>query len=773
MRATKLSFKNVGTKQFELQNSQVVTEVPIGIKTPLELGVTGNGLLVMHTNVVNQIDDNLRNLILTNWGERLGKYNFGANIRPLLPDYSHKETFDQEVMLRINTAITRWMPFITPENYSSEILHEEKLPTAKIRIILEYSISRLNVYNRNLEIILFTMWDFMAFNSKKDILKAIKQRKYLNKDFEGFRNDLYEYAKIHFPEQIQDFSDPSVGGMFLDLAAYVGDVQSFYLDHQFHELDPQNATELINIQRHIENAGIEITGASPAVVTLELTIQVPALLTQSPSIIDSTSLPVIKAGSTFKSNNGTTFELLEDVDFSEEENGDYTADIRIGTKDANNNILSFIMTRRELAISGNREIESFSVGTFEKFKKHTLSKPNVTEIIGIFDSEGNEYYNVNYLTEDTVYKPIINMSYDRTLVKYNLVPKPAPYRFIKRTSLATRLSTLTFGGGNAQALDDDIIPDPSEFSLPLYGKRTFSRFTINPSNFLQSNTLGVITPNSTISIEYRHGGGLNHNSSEGTIRGLGSISMTFPNAPSPSVSQQVRKSLSVNNPSRASGGDDALSVDELKALIPSYKASQSRIVNKPDIISRIYLMPSSFGRVYRVSVRDNPNNPLASQVFIVSRNAQKQLITSPDSLKKNLEIYLNTYRMITDAVDILDARIINLKVEYSVVIDPSYNKHIVIQNINSRLKQYFSTGNFQIDQPLILSEIQNLIYNNNGVVSVTSVKFKNISNDIGNRTYSNIQYDVDVNTIKGILVGPPGSIFEIRYPEYDIEGTAV
>lgn len=157
MRATKLSFKNVGTKQFELQNSQVVTEVPIGIKTPLELGVTGNGLLVMHTNVVNQIDDNLRNLILTNWGERLGKYNFGANIRPLLPDYSHKETFDQEVMLRINTAITRWMPFITPENYSSEILHEEKLPTAKIRIILEYSISRLNVYNRNLEIILFTM----------------------------------------------------------------------------------------------------------------------------------------------------------------------------------------------------------------------------------------------------------------------------------------------------------------------------------------------------------------------------------------------------------------------------------------------------------------------------------------------------------------------------------------------------------------------------------------------------------------------------------------
>lgn len=249
--------------------------------------------------------------------------------------------------------------------------------------------------------------------------------------------------------------------------------------------------------------------------------------------------------------------------------------------------------------------------------------------------------------------------------------------------------------------------------------------------------------------------------------------MTFPNAPSPSVSQQVRKSLSVNNPSRASGGDDALSVDELKALIPSYKASQSRIVNKPDIISRIYLMPSSFGRVYRVSVRDNPNNPLASQVFIVSRNAQKQLITSPDSLKKNLEIYLNTYRMITDAVDILDARIINLKVEYSVVIDPSYNKHIVIQNINSRLKQYFSTGNFQIDQPLILSEIQNLIYNNNGVVSVTSVKFKNISNDIGNRTYSNIQYDVDVNTIKGILVGPPGSIFEIRYPEYDIEGTAV
>jgi len=614
----------------------------------------------------------------------------------------------------------------------------------------------------------------MSFDSKKDLIKSIKQRKFLNKDFEGFKNDLFEYARIHFPDRIQDFSDASMGGLLLELAAYVGDVQSFYLDHQFHELDPTSATEIKNIERHLKNSDIEITGMSPAVVDLELSIQVPADYSVSPPIPLHECLPIVQAGSVFKSNSGIGFELLENLDFSEfDSNNNYIASVRIGSKDPNNLPTSFILARQGTAISGKRETESFNVESFEKFKKFTLSRPDLTQIISVIDSSGNEYYEVKYLTQDTVYKPILNFGKDNVLVRDNLIVMSAPYRFIKQMSINTKLTTLTFGGGNAKALNDDIIPDPSEYALPLYGKKTFSRFSINPGNLLDSQTLGVITPNSTITVQFRYGGGLQHNVSENTIRGLDSVGMSFPNSPSAANSQYVRRSLNVTNPQKAQGGEDALSINEMKALIPASKASQSRIVTKEDLIARVYTMPANFGRVYRASVRSNSNNPLATQLYIVSRNANKQLVISPDTLKQNMEVYLNNYRMISDAIDILDAQIINIKVEFSIVPHPDYNANLVIQNILSRLKSFFQTKNFNIDQPLIISDLHNLIYNNLGVISVNSVKIKNISNNIGQRNYSDIQFDVESNITKGILVGPPGSIFELRYPDFDIEGGVI
>jgi hypothetical protein len=184
-------------------------------------------------------------------------------------------------------------------------------------------------------------------------------------------------------------------------------------------------------------------------------------------------------------------------------------------------------------------------------------------------------------------------------------------------------------------------------------------------------------------------------------------------------------------------------------------------------------MPSNFGRVYRASVRSNPNNPLATQLFIISRNQSGQLVVSPDSLKKNLQTYLNGFRMISDAIDILDAQVINLKLEFSVVIDPSKNKKLVLQNIVSRLKNYFAVKHFEIDQPIILSDLQNIIYNNNGIVSVTNVSIKNLFGPQSGREYSPAQFDVQSNTTKGIIIGPPGSIFEIKFGNYDIEGTSV
>lgn len=616
----------------------------------------------------------------------------------------------------------------------------------------------------------------MTIDSRRQLLKVIKQRKYLNKDFDGFKADLFEYARVHYPDRIKDFSEASLGGLLLELAAYVGDVQSFYLDHQFHELSAETATESRNIEKLVRDAGVPIVGASPAVCNITFIVEVPVSPGSNPPVPDPNALPIIYASTFCTAQNGIQFELTEDIDYTDtDRDGNLIAVQQISKRDANNNVSAFFLSRTEVCISGFRGTENFSVGSFAAFLRFTLSKENVTDIIAVNDSLGNKYYQVEYLTQDTVFQTMLNRNEDNELVKENMMLIPAPYRFISETAIDTRLNTLTFGGGSAQSLTDDIIPDPSDFALPLYGKRTFSRFTLNPGNLLQTTTLGVVAPNSTISVTYRYGGGLSHNVGAGSIRGVQNIIIGFPNSPTPTIAAAVRASVDAVNLTDASGGDDAPTLSELKLRVPAARAAQSRIVTKEDLIARVYTMPSNFGRVFRASIRSNPNNPLASLLYIISRNGTGRLTISPDSLKKNLATYLNQYRMISDAIDILDAQVVNIQIQFIIVIDPTFNRNLVLQNVIARLKQYFDIKHFEIDQPIVIDDIRNIIYNNQGVISLQSMSVSNVTTTpaTGTRAYSNVQFDVQSNTTKGIIIGPPGSIFELRYKDNDIIGSAI
>ena len=612
---------------------------------------------------------------------------------------------------------------------------------------------------------------------KKQALKPLKERRYLNKDFDSLRADLLQYARTYFPDQIRDFSEASLGGLLLDMSAYVGDVQSFYLDHQFQESFPDSSVENNNIERHLKNAGVPIVGASPAVASVSFYFKVPSTGSNGSYVPDSTSLPKIIAGTICKSNSGVDFELTEDIDFGETDNsGNLLASTTVLQTDANGNATSFIVTREGICISGNRSIESFQVVGFEPFKKITLSKQDITEIISVFDSKGNEYYEVEALTQDTVYKTVLNKDEDNNLVKEKLIPASAPYRFTKTGNLSTRNVTLTFGGGSAEAYNDDSIPDPSDFALPLYGKKVVTRFTLNPGNLLSTTTLGILAPDTTVTITYRSGGGLSHNVEANSIRNFSNLIITFPRNPIYQVAQFVRNSADCNNLSPANGGEESPTINELKNRIPNFRNSQSRIVTKEDLLARIYTMPSNFGRVFRATVSANPNNPLATRLHIVSRNAKNQLVISPDALKKNLITYLNQYRMISDAIDILDARIINIQLQFQVVLDPTVNKNLIMSNIMVKLRNYFDIKNFTLDQPIIISEIENNIYNTDGVISVVSVEVNNISGTVGTKNpliYSSEQFNINANTFRGIVFGPPGSIFELRYKDFDIVGTAI
>ena len=614
----------------------------------------------------------------------------------------------------------------------------------------------------------------MGFDIKKKI-RPERNRNYLNKDFDSLRAELLRYARTYFPDKIKDFSEASLGGLLLDMAAFVGDVNSFYLDHQFNELNVETAVETVNIERHIRNAGVKITGASPAFVPVTVYIEVPAeTLSDDTTRPQRSALPVVGKGTVFTANNGVTFELVDDLNFAETDaNNVVKAESVIAETDSSGRPLSYVLYLTGDTISGKVTTETFSIpNSFVPFRSITLSQDNITEIISVTDEQGNTYYEVESLSQDTVFKGILNKSDDGELVKENLEIIPAPYRFTASTSFRTGLTTIQFGSGKADSLDDDVIPDPSELALPLYGKKNFSRFSINPGNLLDTQTLGISPVNTTITVQYRYGGGLRHNVSAETIRTVTSLNIKFKGSPTVSTAQFVRSSIDVTNISPASGGENPPTLFELRDKVPAARNSQARIVTREDLLARVYTMPSNFGRVFRAGIRSNPSNPLATQLFIVSRDVNSNLVISPDALKKNLRVYLNQFRLISDAIDILDAQVIDIGVKFSVVTDPSANKNAVVQTVISNLASYFDISNFQIDSPIVVSEAQNIIINSPGVISLTGLEIFNRAGIVDGRSYSNISLNIPANTFRGLIIPPPGSIFQMKYPRVDIIGSA-
>jgi hypothetical protein len=605
------------------------------------------------------------------------------------------------------------------------------------------------------------------------ITKEIRQRRYLARDFDSLRATLLDYARQYYPDRIQDFSESSMGGLFLDMAAYVGDNMSFYLDHLYGELNPETAVESISLERALRTSGVTISGAAPASVYVTMYIEVPTL-DPGDDNPDLSLLPIIKEGTNFVADNGVPFALVDDVAFivDPNEDGNYRlnplAEKRIGRRRRDGLIVSYILALKGLCVSGREVTETFSVGNFVPFRKLQLSNSNVTEVISVTDDYGNTYHEVGALSHDVVYKNVLNSATDSNLVKNGLRVVPAPYRFTKTVELSTRKTTLTFGGGSASSLEDDVIPDPSEFALALPYSKMLPRTALNPEKLLSTSTLGVAAANTNITILYRQGGGLSHNVTANSVKTITNLNINFPRNPPVSESTKVRNSLEVANLDSASGGEDALSARELVALIPAVKNSQERIVTKEDLLARVYTMPSNLGRVFRASISPNPNNPLSTQLYIISRDSDQNLIASPDSLKINLRKYLNSYRMISDAIDIIDAQVVNLQLKFSVVVDPSLNRTAVLSAVLTKLQNLFDVRKMYIDQPILISDVTNLIYSVLGIVSVDSVQFINISGVVENRAYSETIHDVKANTKRQMLFPPQGGIFEIRYPDVDI-----
>jgi len=605
--------------------------------------------------------------------------------------------------------------------------------------------------------------------------KITPSRNYLSKDFNDFRSDLLRYARTFFPDKIQDFSEASVGGLFLDMASAIGDNLSFYLDHQFNELSWSNAVEVSNIQRHLENNGVKITGDSPSLVNLTFFLEVPATTVNGERVPDERFLPVILKNTKLRSSNGVSFSTIEDLDFSSVDRlGNLLAKIQVSSIDNAGLPTSFIISANVSAVSGEVIVEQFSFNSsFVPFRTISLSNSNVTEVISVIDSDGNTWYEVDSLTQDTVFVGVKNLNEDRDLVNSNIQVVSSPRRFQVVTDLFSRSTELRFGGGEPNITDENIFPDPSNLALPLFGKETIPRFTLDPNSLLRSRTLGISPTSTTLTITYRAGGGLTHNVSQGSIRTIEELLVEFRKNSSSPIATLVRSSIDVINEQPSSGGDIAPTIDQLRVQIPASKNAQQRIVTKADLLARVYSLPSKFGRVFRAGIRQSSQNPLSTLMYIVSRDENGKLSMSPDLLKQNIKNYLNEFRLISDAIDILDARIINYVIQITIVPDSNANKNDVIRQVISATRNLLRTDKIQIDQPIQISNVFSEVIRIPGVLSITDISIQGINGTFDNRAYSDVFFDAPNNTIRGMVIGPPGSIFELKYPETDIIVTTV
>ena len=594
-------------------------------------------------------------------------------------------------------------------------------------------------------------------------------RSYLAKDYGSIRSDLLQYARTFYSDRIQDFSEASVGGLFLDMAASVGDTLSYYLDHQFRELSWADAVETQNIERHIRNAGSKIGVASPANVNLTFFVEVAATLDNGAYVPDWNSAPKILESTEVQSKSGVTFITTEDLDMGESDSyGNRKATVNAGNV-SNGVPTSFILSRDVVATSGLVATETFTIpDEYVPYRTITLSNANVSEILSVVDSDGNDYYEVDSLTQDTAYRPIKNFGSDSDAVPRIFTPIAAPRRYMTSTAITGRKTTLMFGGGDETVSSEDALPDPTKFAIPMYGSTTVTRFSIDPRSLLKSKTTGVAPRNTTITVRYRNGGGSEHNVAANDIRKIKTLRTTFPSAATPGAATSVRASTDVINTLSATGGAAAPSVDEMRSMIPAARNSQQRVVSKDDLLARVFSLPTMFGKVEKAGIRPNPVNPLSTVIHIASLNNAGILAQSGDTLKRNLSNYLNEFRLISDAIDILDASIVNYTVSVKIVVVPNSNPLDVATLVRSNISSVLNTKNFTVDQPIVLSDLTIAVINTPGVLSLVDTTFssKRVSE-------LSVEFDFVLNTSRGIIVPPPGGVFELANPNTDIIVTVI
>jgi len=610
--------------------------------------------------------------------------------------------------------------------------------------------------------------------------------RYLSKDFTNFKNSLVEFSKTYFPDTYNDFTDSSTGMLFMEQASYIGDVLSFYLDNQIQETFLQTARQTENIFKSAYLLGYKPKITTSATTEIDVYQQLPAKLVDGVTLPDFDYCLTIPANTSVGSNNGSNVSfLIEDtIDFSVSSSLDPTEITVYQVQD--DQPLYYLLKKTRKATAATINSTTLTFGSPKRFDTRTLNATNIIGILDAVDSDGNEWYEVDNLAQDAIFDTVNNsLTNDPTYSSDTEVPKLLKLKRVQRRFstqfLNRRTLQIQFGAGNVGDNDEELIPNPDNVGLGLPSEKSKLTTAFSPVNFVFTNTYGIAPSNTTINIRYLTGGGIESNVEANTLTNISTSNITFnkPNLANTSLAQTIFNSVASNNEKAADGGSDGDALEEVKQNAISNFQNQLRTVTAQDYLIRTLSMPSNLGLISKayatptLSKESSINEiPSVLDIYVLSYNINKNLRPASVALKKNLKTYLSEYRMINDSIQIKDAYIINIGVEFNITVLPDFNNNEVLNNCINSLINYFNIDRWQINQPILMKDLYILLDKVEGVQTVKNIKIvNNTGESLG---YSNYAYDVEAATIDDVIypsVDP--MIFEVKFPLQDIKGRCV
>ena len=609
--------------------------------------------------------------------------------------------------------------------------------------------------------------------------------KYLNRDFTDFRNRLIEFTQTYFPNTFNDFSPASPGMLMMEQSAYVGDVLSFYLDNQIQENFLQYARQTNNLFELAYMFGYKPKTTSVAQVDLDVYQQLPAKTVDGVTVPDyDYALTVPENTSIGATTRGDVNFIIQDkIDFSFSSSQDPT-EISV-YQISGDTPQYYLLKKTRKAISSTINTTTYSFGNPQPFTTINLNDINIIKVLDITDSNGNIWSEVNHLGQEMVYNKISNTNandpnnvQDSGEVPYLLNLKKVQTRFSTRFTSLVNLQ-IQFGAGTTTDSDEEIIPNSNNVGIGLLSSQDKLTSAYSPTNFLYTDTYGISPSNTILSVRYLTGGGVESNIPANSLTNLVTDNIIFNSINlNTNTADYIFGSLSSNNPLAASGGKGGDTLEEIRQNTLSSVASQQRAVTAEDYLIRALSMPSEFGAISKAHIikpklTDNQVSSIETlNLFCLGLTSQGYFTSPSNTLKKNLRTYLTQHRIIGDNIEIRNAFIINIGVNFEIVVLPEFNNNEILLNCINELENYFNKDKWQINQPIILRDLFVLLDKVEGIQTINSLT---ISNKVGTTSgYSQYSYDIEGATQNQVIYPSlDPSIFEVKYPTQDIKGKVV